>query len=42
MGEYHFLGDEDFQDIEKYTKEYSDNGIYDNKLFRKNGMQETK
>lgn len=42
MGEYHFLGEEDFQDIEKYIKEYSDNGISDNKLFWKNGMQETK
>ena len=38
MGEYHFLGEEEFQNIEKYIKEYSDNGVSDNKLFWKNGM----
>lgn len=38
MGEYHFLGDEDFQDIEKYLLEFSDNGLSEHALSWENGM----
>ena len=38
MGEYHFLGEQDFQDIEKYLKEFSDSGLSEHALSWKNGM----
>jgi len=38
MGEYHFLGDEDFQDIEKYLQEFSGDGLSEHALSWENGM----
>lgn len=38
MGEYHFLGDEDFHDIEKHLQEFSDNGLSEHALSWENGM----
>lgn len=38
MGEYHFLGDEDFQDIEKYLQEFSGDGLSEYALSWENGM----
>ena len=38
MGEYHFLGEDDFQDIEKYLQEFSGGVLLEHALSWKTGM----